>query len=291
MSMYDELKMKVFHSGSRVTMFIGINVLIFLFTAIIGVFCFLFAQPNFIDPIIRDYFAAPTYLPKLLFRFWTPFTYIFFHDGFLHILFNMLWLYWIGRILEDFINGKKFTFIFLGGGIAGALFYIICYNLFPAYSNSVELSSIVGASAGVTAVIIATAVLLPDYTIFLLLIGPVKLKWIAIVYLVIDIISIVGPNSGGYLSHLGGAIFGFFFIKSLQRGADWSKPFEDLFKPQSKLKVVSKNPNKVSMPKNETPNQVAVDEILDKISKSGYDKLTKREKEILFNASKNDEKK
>ncbi len=291
MSMYNEMKMKIFHSGSRVNMFIGINVIIFLFTTIIAVFTYLFAQPNFVEPIIREYFAAPTYLPKLLFRFWTPFTYMFFHDGLLHILFNMLWFYWIGKILEDFINAKKFTFIFLGGGIAGALFYILCYNLFPAFSKSVELSSIVGASAGVSAVVVATAVLLPDYTISLLLIGSVKLKWLAIVYVIFDIISLIGPNAGGHLSHLGGAIFGLFVIKSLQGGTDWSKPFENLFKPPSKLKVVSKNPNRVSTPKNETPNQVAIDEILDKISKSGYDKLTKREKEILFNASKNDEKK
>jgi membrane associated rhomboid family serine protease len=291
MSMYDELKMKVFHSGSRVNMFIGINVIIFLFTTIIGVITYLFAQPNFVEPIIREYFAAPTFLPKLLFRFWTPFTYMFFHDGLLHILFNMLWLYWIGKILEEFINGKKFTFIFLGGGIAGALFYIICYNLFPAFSNSAEFSSIVGASAGVTAVVVATAVLLPDFTISLLLIGPVKLKWLAVAYVIFDIISLIGPNAGGHLSHLGGGIFGFFFIKSLQGGTDWSKPFENLFKPQSKLKVVSKNPGSASLPKNKAPNQGEVDEILDKISKTGYDKLTNREKEILFKASKNDEKK
>lgn len=292
MSIYDELKMKVFYSGSRVNLFIGINVIVFLVVTVISIFSYLFAQPNFIDPIIREYLAAPTYLPKLLLRFWTPFTYMFFHDGLLHILFNMLWLYWMGKILEEFINGKKFTFVFLGGGIAGALFYIMCYNLLPAFSNSVEFSSVVGASAGVTAVVAATATLLPDYTIFLLLIGPVRLKWLAIAYLVFDIISLIGPNAGGHLTHIGGAIFGFLFIKSLQKGNDWSKPFENLFKPKPKLKVVSKNQNiNPSRVKQDLPNQEEIDRILDKISQTGYDKLTKKEKELLFNASKNDEKK
>lgn len=292
MSIYDELKMKVFYSGNRVNLLIGINVIVFLVVTVISVFSYLFAKPDFIDPLVRDYFGAPTYLPLLLYRFWTPFTYIFFHDGLFHILFNMLWLYWMGRIFEEFLNGKKLTFVFLAGGVAGALFYILCYNLIPAFAGDVVGSTLIGASASVTAIVIATATLLPDYTIFLLLIGPVRLKWIALVYVIFDFISLTGPNAGGHLSHIGGAIFGFFFIKSLQKGNDWSKPFENLFKPKPKLKVVSKNQNiNTSTAKQDLPNQEEIDRILDKISQTGYDKLTKKEKELLFNASKNDEKK
>ncbi|MBD3749550.1 MAG: rhomboid family intramembrane serine protease [Sphingobacteriales bacterium] len=291
MSIYDELKMKVFYSGNRVNLLIGINVIVFLLVTLISVFSYLFVKPNFIDPLVRSYFGVPTYLPQLLYRFWTPFTYIFFHDGLFHILFNMLWLYWMGRIFEEFLNGKKLTFVFLAGGIAGALFYILCYNLIPVFAGNVLSSTLIGASASVTAIVIATATLLPDYTISLLLIGPVRLKWIAIFYVIFDFISLTGPNAGGHLSHLGGAIFGFFFIKSLQKGNDWSKPFENLFKPKSKLKVVSKNQNvNTSRAKQDLPNQEEIDRILDKISQTGYHKLTKKEKELLFNASKSDEK-
>jgi membrane associated rhomboid family serine protease len=292
MSIYDELKMKVFQSGSRVNLFIGINVIVFVLLSFLGVIEFLFAKQSGFGAILTDYLAVPTHLPKLLNRFWTPFTYMFLHAGFFHILFNMLWLFWIGKIFEEYLNSKKLTFVYLGGGLAGALFYILCYNLFPAFEQTKLISAAVGASAAVTAVVVATAVLLPDYTISLLFFGPVKLKWIAIIYIVIDLISIAGPNAGGHLTHIGGALFGFFYIKSLQNGLDWNKPFENFFLPKSKLKVVSKNydaPARTT--KNTIPDQEAVDRILDKISQTGYNNLSKKEKEILFNASKNNEEK
>jgi hypothetical protein len=116
------------------------------------------------------------------------------------------------------------------------------------------------------------------------------LKWIALFYVIFDFLSITGPNAGGHIAHLGGAIFGFFFIQSLKNGNDWCKPFENFFKPKSKLKVVSKNGHHVSY-KNHNPNQSEIDAILDKISQAGYEKLSQQEKEILFSASsKNEEK-
>ena len=290
MRIYDELKWKVFQSGSSVNSLIGINVVVFLLISILGVFEFLFNRQHIITNLINQYFAVPTNLSTLLERIWTPITYQFLHSGFFHILFNMLWLYWMGRLLEEYLNSKRITFIYLVGGFCGALFYILCYNLFPAFAESKLIASAIGASAAVTAIVIATATLLPDYTISLILIGPVKLKWIAIIYILIDLISVAGPNAGGHLTHLGGAIFGFLFIKSLQNGNDWSNIMNKLFAPKRKLKVVSKNngrPNNTV--KNDLPNQKLVDEILDKISKSGYDNLSKKEKEILFNASKNNE--
>jgi len=290
MRIYDELKLKVFQSGSSVNLLIGINVLIFLLISIISVFEFLFNRQHTISTIINQYLAVPTNLSTLLQRIWTPFTYQFLHAGFFHILFNMLWLYWMGKLLEEYLNSKRVLFIYLLGGLCGAFFYILCYNLFPAFAETKLIASAIGASAAVTAVVIATATLLPDYTVFLMIIGPVKLKWIAIIYLLIDLISIAGPNAGGHLTHIGGAIFGFLFIKSLQNGNDWSKIFSSLFTPKRKLKVVSKNNHQMaSATKTAKPNQELVDQILDKISKSGYDNLTKKEKEILFNASKNNE--
>ncbi len=291
MSLYNELKMKVFYSGNRINLFIGINVIIFLTFIVLKVFEYLFTGKTLYSNLVNDYLAVPSNLESLLYKPWTLFTYMFIHADFFHILFNMLWLYWIGRILEEYINGKKITFLYIAGGLAGAIFYIVCYNIFPAFSEMALISSAVGASGAVTAIIIATATLLPNHTISLLLLGPVRLVWIAIFYFIVDFVSLLGPNAGGSLAHLGGAIFGFFFIKSMQKGNDWSKPFENLFKPQPKLKVVSKNQERASSTKNEVPNQTEVDEILDKISKTGYDKLTKREKEVLFKASKDDEKK
>ncbi len=291
MSIYDELKLKVFHSGNRVNLFIGINVIVFLVITVLGVFEKLFLRQASLDVFVFEYLAVPSSLPKLLYRFWTPVTYMFIHDGFFHILFNMLVLFWFGRIFEEYLKGKKLTFVYLAGGIAGAFFYILCYNLIPAYSASVVVSAAVGASAAVMAIVAATATLLPNYTIFLLLLGPVRLVWIALFYFVLDFINLTGTNAGGSLAHIGGAVFGFLFIKSLQNGSDWSKPFENVFKPKSKLKVVSRNQTQSKTKDNIAPNQELIDQILDKISKSGYHNLSKREKEILFKASEKNEEK
>ncbi len=292
MSIYDELKLKVFQSGNRVNFLIAINVLVFVTLSLFGVFEYLFTKQKIYSTLVNDYLAVPTYLPTLLNRFWTPFTYMFMHAGFFHILFNMLWFYWLGNIFQEYLKGKKLTFVYLAGGLSGAFFYILCYNLFPAFEDVKMISFAVGASAAVTAVVVATATLLPDYTLSLMFFGPVKLKWIALVYIVIDLISIAGPNAGGHLSHLGGAIFGFLYIKSLQNGSDWGKPFENFFDAKPKLKVVSKNYNAgVNIKKNTIPDQELIDKILDKISQNGYNNLSKREKEILFNASENNEEK
>ena len=292
MNTYQELKMKIFATGSKVNLLIAINVAVFLIFGVLSVVEYLFTKQNAINNFVINYLAVPTYLPKLLYRFWTPFTYMFLHAGFFHILFNMLWLYWMGRIFEDLLNSKKLLFVYIAGGLAGAFFYILSFNIFPAYADVTMVSAAVGASASVTAILIACATLVPNYTIFLMFLGPVKLKWIALFYIVIDILGVSGSNAGGYLSHIGGAIFGFVFIKALQNGNDWSKPFENLFKPKPKLKVVSRNqPVKPRIVRDEIPNQAVIDEILDKISKSGYDKLTATEKETLFKASAQHEEK
>nr|WP_294897394.1 rhomboid family intramembrane serine protease [uncultured Pedobacter sp.] len=292
MNTYQELKLKIFATGSKLYLLIAINVAVFLIFGMLSVIEFLFTKQNRINEFVINYLAVPTYLPKLLYRFWTPFTYMFLHAGFFHILFNMLWLYWMGQIFENFLSTKKLVFVYLAGGLAGAFFYILSFNIFPAFADARLLSAAVGASASVTAILIACATLVPNYTIFLMFLGPVKLKWIALFYVVIDIFGVTGANAGGYLSHIGGAIFGFLFIKALQNGNDWSKPFENLFKPKPKLKVVSRNqPVRPRAVKTEMPNQALIDSILDKISKDGYDNLTATEKETLFKASARHEEK
>ncbi len=154
------------------------------------------------------------------------------------------------------------------------------------HSVAAEGTTVVGASASVMAIIIATATLLPDYTISMMFIGPVKLKWIAIFYVLLDFLLIAGPNGGGEIAHLGGALFGFIYIKQLKRGHDWIGAINNIFKPKSNLKVAVKNSDRNS---NSKPRQDEIDRILDKISQTGYESLNKQEKEVLFRASKDNE--
>ncbi|MFD1629246.1 rhomboid family intramembrane serine protease [Pseudopedobacter beijingensis] len=284
MNTYNELKYKVFNSGSRVNLFIGLNVIVFIVLGLIGLVNLLFLKNGGFSALTYEYLGVPSKIDVLLRRFWTPISYMFVHDGILHILFNMLWLFWFGRIFESFQNPKKLTFLYLFGGIAGAAFFIICYNLIPYFKDGGAIA--VGASAAVSAVVIATATLLPNYSIQLLLLGSVKLKWIALIYVMLDVLSLSGGNAGGHLAHLGGALFGFLYIVSLKRGNDWSLFFEKLKVPQKKkLKVVSKNYDTEIAYSNQKPDQETIDAILDKISQSGYDSLSKKEKNILFRAS------
>lgn len=204
---------------------------------------------------------------------------MFTQRAFFHLLFNMLWLYWLGIIFLDFLNKRQFVFVYLAGGLAGAFLYLLAYNLIPVFSGSAERSILLGSSASVMAVVFATATLVPDFTIRLLFFGGVKLKYLALAYFVLDIIGI-GSNPGGSIAHIGGALLGFLYIRQLNRGND----FSNVIKRRSKLKVVRNSPTSAG-PAN-LPNQETIDKILDKISHSGYDSLTKTEKEQLFKASK-----
>ena len=277
-SIFAELWFKMARSGSRLNLFIGINVLVFLFIGIIAV------SDRFTDGASAEWLtnqlAMPAWLPSLPYKFWTPITYMFLHREFFHILFNMLWLYWMGRIFEEYLKPEQFTFTYIAGGLAGALFYLIAYNVFPAFSVHAQNSVILGASASVNAVVVAVATLLPDYTIMLLFFGAVRLKYLALTFVIIDFLGIAASNPGGSLAHLGGALLGFIFIKQLQKGNDWSK----IFKREKKLRIVRNQ--RSGPPANRLPDQEIIDEILDKISKSGYESLSSKEKQQLFNASK-----
>jgi len=279
---FKDLKYKVFQSGNPLFFYIGINVMLFLITAIIGVVVFLGRIPIDFDLWLREYVGLPASISKLPERFYTIFTYMFFHDGILHILFNMLGLFWFGNIFMNFLKSRQFHFVYLAGGLCGGLFAIAILNIFPVYSGGLAGVTIVGASAAVMAIIFAAATLVPNYTIMLLFFGEVKIKWIAIIYFILDFIAIGSVNAGGSLAHIGGALLGFTFIKSLQSGRDWSK----LFERKPKLKVV-RNEKPVKKPEFKGGvSQQEIDAILDKISTSGYDKLTAVEKEKLFKASK-----
>lgn len=291
-TLWQNIQYKIQQSGSKIPLLIAINVAVFLLINLTAIVEQLFGGfgNSVILNLTNDYLLLPAYLPKLLIRFWTPFTYMFMHAGIFHILFNMLWLYWMGQIFEEYLGNKRTVGLYIFGGLAGGLLFVICYNLLPAFTNvnAAATGTIVGASASVMAVIIATATLLPDYTISLILIGPVKLKWIALFYIVIDFLGIAGANAGGEIAHLGGALLGFIYIKQVQRGNDFILAIGKLFTRQKpKMKVVT---NATAQKRsNDLPRQDEIDRILDKISGSGYDSLSKQEKEILFRASNHNE--
>lgn len=286
---WQNIQFKVLKSDSKLNLLIAINIAVFLLINIPAVLAWLFTgSMQTVLFYANEYLAIPAFLPKLALRFWTPLTYMFMHDGIFHILFNMLWLYWLGRIFEEYLGNNRIVGVYLLGGFTGALFFVLSYNFFPVFASILPIATAVGASASVMAVVVATATLLPNFSIPIMFIGPVKLKWIAIFYVIFDFLSIAGPNSGGEIAHIGGALMGFIYIKRLQKGSDWIANISNVFKsgPKlSKLKVVARNINKRT---NARPREDEVDLILDKISKVGYENLSKEEKEVLFRASKDD---
>jgi membrane associated rhomboid family serine protease len=246
---------------------------------------------------IHSQFSIPPQFSEFITRPWTIITYMFTHDltGILHILFNMLVLYWFGRLFVEYLGSDKLVALYVLGGLAGAIAYLLSYNLIPFFIERSAFPGMVGASASINAIVVATAVLLPNYTFFLLFFGPVKIKYIAGITVFLSFIGSVGSNAGGNIAHLGGALIGFIYMKQLQSGVNWGgwitmtiEWFKDLFKPRSRVKVSYRNESTAPKKPGGKPSvsQDELDAILDKISAGGYESLTKEEKEKLFNASK-----
>ena len=264
---------RMFKSGNPAMFYLGINVIVFLLAGISTLFL---ADKDLID----YYFAFPADFSQLPTRFYTIVTYAFLHQDFFHIFFNMLWLYWMGNLFLDFLKARQFQVVYWGGALAGALAFALIFNLSPQLNAQGSL--LMGASAAVMAVFAAVATLVPNYSIRLLLFGDVKLKFLLLVYILIDMVGVRSgaANIGGNLAHLGGALFGFVYVKLLQNGTDLSS----FLVKKPKLKVVK---NDAPKKKAAVVNQEEIDAILDKISKSGYEQLTAKEKQTLFDASKN----
>lgn len=298
-SILDDLKWE-YRYGSIVNRLVLINVIIFLLFSIVYIF-FAFSEQKDSYEAFMKWLYLPAAPMKLLMRPWTVISYQFFHGGFLHILFNMLWLYWMGRILVQYTSERRILALYLFGGLAGGLLYILAYNGFPIFSSVVDNSVLLGASASVMAIVLATATLLPNYEIKLFLLGMVKLKYIALAAVLLDIITLDGNNPGGHIAHLGGAFYGWLFIRLLRKGTDMSKPLSWLLVKFSKkenqypdLKVVYKKPNAsrafISSSTGMLSDQETIDAILDKMIASGNDinALTQEERDILNRASKDD---
>lgn len=291
MNILDEIKQS-FKEGSVLTRIIYINLAVFVFVKLVNLFFFLFlSNPNF---SIASWLAVPASFGALFYKPWTLISYMFLHEDFLHILFNMLWLFWFGKIFLQFIDSKKFIAVYILGGLSGALFYILSFNFFPVFQTVVGNSMALGASASVMAIVVAISFYAPNFKVYLLFFGEVKLKYIAMVSILLDVISIPTSNSGGHLAHIGGALFGFIFISSYKKNKNFTDAFSNfilsifsIFKPKQKMKVSYKKASSDwDYNANKKTEQAEVDEILDKIAKSGYDSLTKIEKEKLFKASK-----
>jgi len=275
-----------------------INAIVFIGFGIINVLTLWSQTSSFEASVVMPYLALPSNVEDFIVKPWTLITYGFIHHDFLHILFNMLFLYWFGRLIKEYLGGQRVLAIFFLGIIAGGVLYIFLYNFLPLFQNSVGVSRLVGASAGVFAVVVAAATFMPNYSMVLLLIGPVRIKYIAIFYVLLSFMQSAGSNAGGEIAHLGGAILGFVFIKQLQKGSDWGTPIigfinwaKSFFVRQPKIKVTYSNKGKSGAAKTSSrptsSEQTEIDAILDKISDSGYESLTSDEKQKLFNASKN----
>ena len=289
---------KFFLSKSVLTRLILINIAVFLIVNLIKIFFYLFKiNPN-IDHFSEIskavfYLAVPANINALFARPWTIITYMFLHENFLHIFFNMLVFYFAGQIFVSYLGEKKLILTYILGGIFGAIFYIAAFNIFPAFSASLPYSLALGASASVLAILIAISTYIPNYSLNLLLLGRIKLKYIAIVLVFIDLLSIDKGNAGGHLAHLGGAFYGFFYIRLLKsQGSFPTFSFSDMFKRKKKYTKFRTIRNEHERPltdeeynERRAARQKKIDAILEKISKSGYESLSKEEKELLFNAS------
>lgn len=304
MTWWDRLKYEFDKNPSPVRKLIIVNVGIFILSYLFVFVVSQFVQPNGAEQawtLVKDFFYTPSAFAKLLIKPWTLFTYMFFHAGFRHILGNMLMLYFIGRILSDFMNNQKFYAIYFGGGVAGALLFVLIYNLIPSLAGGATESVLLGASGGVIAIVMATAVLVPNYELFLFGAFRVKMKWIAMYVVFLDIFFFNSGNQGGHLAHIGGAIFGALFILNEQGriSFDVFRNIRNPFKPKytilderqfvrEKKRETVKTASSSKSSHGRTsgkPHQEEIDAILDKINESGYSSLTKEEKELLFRAS------
>lgn len=282
---------RTFKAGNMLAKFIYINVGLFLIIRLMAVLFILFNASGF---SFLDYLQMPSSPELFIRRPWTIITYMFVHFDFLHIIFNMLWLYWFGAIFLQFFNGRQLAGVYLLGGIAGALLFMVAYNVFPYFGTVASTSFLMGASASVMAVVFAISFNRKDYEINLLLLGRIKIIYLAIFTLVLDLLSITSQNAGGHIAHIGGALFGIWFASRMKVGKDLTSPFNRLI---DKIANMGKRKPKmhVSYKRTETDQEYNarkrqeekdLDIILDKLKRSGYGSLSAEEKDKLFKASK-----
>ncbi len=281
-----------FQQGDALTRLILINLAVFVGYLLLRIVSFLFKLP--IAETFIEWTALPNHLGTLVTRPWTLISYMFLHQDFLHILFNLIWLFFAGKLFMEYFGGKRLISTYVLGGLIGGILFVIAYNVFPIFQG-IDTNNR-GASAGVMAVVFAVATYAPQYPVRLFFVLNVKLWMVAGFILLLDLLYLGdGNNAGGHIAHLGGAAFGFLSIKQYQKGRDWTAGFSQFleniqswFKPKEKPKVrkvysnVGKTRNDDQYKARKVESQEKMDEILDKISQSGYESLTKDEKDFLF---------
>ena len=269
-----------------------VNVGIWIMVAFANLFLWLYKSPG--TNLLVKWLAVPADWTELIRKPWTVITYMFLHERFWHLFFNVWMLWFGGMIFTRFLSQKQLALTYGLGGLVGALFFILAYNLFPVFETAKYTAVAMGASASVLAILVAAATYKPDYGLNLLLFGQLKFKWLAIAFVVIDLLSISAENPGGHIAHLGGALFGFVYgfvmRKSLEKPAESKRknrkpkmeytPYEEIHdEPQ-----VPRSDEEYNYQKAERERDV--DAILDKIAKEGYASLTAEEKEFLFKNSR-----
>jgi len=272
-----------------VSQLIIVNIAVFILLNLVKVFDF----NGTIFSLFQDNLALTSDMGKFIFRPWVILSHMFMHISFWHVLWNMLLLYWFGRIVGDLIGDKKILPLHIVSGLFGAIIYIFWDQFLPGGSNGISIAY--GASGAVMAFIFTAATLSPDYSMRLLFLGDVRLKYIALGILFLDLITSVGSNTGGFVVHLAGAVFGVLYIYSLRQGVDlisWFKKPEKKAPQRNKtdrkkFKVVHKQSEDKSLSnKKQINKQQELDRILEKITAQGFDKLSDIEKDFLSNASK-----
>lgn len=272
---------------------IAINVLVYLVNALIP---FLLRLS---DNSIVQWFELPKDFFNFLLQPWSIFTYSFFHGGFGHLFWNMLVIYFVGRIFLNLFDAKRFLNVYFLGVMLGGLFFILGYNIFPAFFN--VNAYLIGASAGASAILIFVCTYIPNQEVRLIFFN-VKLWYIGVAVVLIDLIQLpASGNAGGHLAHLGGALFGYWYARQLTNGVDIGAGFSRFLdsvanwfttsKKKGPLKTVYKNNDGGTATSSKEAydkqtRQKKIDAILDKISKSGYESLSKAEKDFLFQAGK-----
>lgn len=275
MNLFQDLQEK-----NLLTNIIYINILVFTIISLVNVFSFLLQENN----ITIDYLGVSANLNTLKNRPWTMLTYMFVHADFLHLLVNLFWLFFSGKIFIKYISQHKMLATYIMGGISGALLYILSFNIFPVFEQAKLSSLAIGASASVFAILFAVASHVPNYRVNLIFLGQLKLKHIALLALIIDILSIPKGNAGGHIAHIGGALYGYMYIMMSKKNINTGYFIEQIM-----TLFYTKNPNnkrkyESDYEYNERKQQEnkEINQILDKISHSGYNSLSEKEKKKLF---------
>jgi membrane associated rhomboid family serine protease len=285
-----------FKKGSSLIKLIYINIGVFVAAKLFQVVFFLAGGGDFGSALIVNWFAVPSLLSELVLKPWTLITYMFLHVGFLHILFNLIWIYVFGQVFLQYWDQRKLVGVYLLGGLLGAGFFILAFNIFPAFQAALG-SPALGASASAMAIAVAIAVYAPNYELYVFFLGPVKIKYIILFFIGLDVLSMASANAGGHIAHLGGAVLGYIYANKYRKGKDMTRGIHkildgiaNLFKKKEKIRIKYKTRARqmddMEYNKSKAVTQQEMDRILDKIGKYGYESLTKQEKDLLFRMQK-----